>query len=56
MGSAQKINSDILVSGGGIAGLTFAMLMANLGLSVHVIDPASPKNWTPPRHPAAPLP
>ena len=49
--SKQKnINSDILVSGGGIAGLTFAMLMANLGLSVHVIDPASPEKL----HDAAP--
>lgn len=43
MGSTKNINSDILVSGGGIAGLSFAMLMANLGLSVHVVDPASPE-------------
>ncbi len=36
------IQCDILVSGGGIAGLTFGLLMAGLGLNVHIIDPLDP--------------
>lgn len=42
MASTKNISCDILVSGGGIAGLTFALLMARLGLNVHVIDPLDP--------------
>lgn len=43
MTKSKIIQADILVSGGGIAGLTFALLMAGLGLNVHVIDPLDPK-------------
>lgn len=34
---------DILVIGGGAAGLTLSVLLGQAGLSVHVVDPAPPK-------------
>ena len=43
MTRTKKKSCDILVSGGGIAGLTFAMLMANLGLTVDLVDPINPE-------------
>jgi len=34
--------ADIIISGGGIAGLTLALLLGNEGMKVHLIDPAPP--------------
>ncbi|NNL74006.1 MAG: NAD(P)-binding protein, partial [Silicimonas sp.] len=35
-------NTDIFVSGGGIAGLTAALTLSRLGLSVTLADPSPP--------------
>ena len=42
MAKTKNSTADIIVSGGGIAGLTFALLMADLGLDIHLIDPSAP--------------
>lgn len=42
MAKTKNSTADIIISGGGIAGLTFALLMADLGLDIHVIDPGAP--------------
>lgn len=42
MAKTKNSTADIIISGGGIAGLTFALLMANLGLDIHLIDPSAP--------------
>ncbi|MCC7304987.1 MAG: UbiH/UbiF/VisC/COQ6 family ubiquinone biosynthesis hydroxylase [Alphaproteobacteria bacterium] len=39
----RKKKSDLIISGGGIAGLTLASLLGGAGLSVHLIDPAPPQ-------------
>ena len=35
--------ADILISGGGIAGLTLALLLSDIGLTIHVLEPFPPK-------------
>jgi 2-octaprenyl-6-methoxyphenol hydroxylase len=35
--------TDLVISGGGIAGLSLAALLGKAGLGVHIIDPAPPK-------------
>lgn len=34
--------ADIVISGGGIAGLTLAVLLGNAGLTIHLVEPAPP--------------
>lgn len=43
---AQR-NADLLIAGGGIAGLTLALLLAKAGLDVHLADQSPPENMTP---------
>jgi len=43
MAKTKNSTADIIVSGGGIAGLGFALLMADLGLDIHLIDPSAPQ-------------
>lgn len=42
MAKKKNLYVDILISGGGVPGLTFALLMAQLDLNVAVIDPHKP--------------
>jgi 2-octaprenyl-6-methoxyphenol hydroxylase len=44
MTKTKNLTGDLIVCGGGIAGLTFAVLMADLGLEVHLIEPSPPKS------------
>lgn len=44
MSNNKNLYVDILVSGGGVPGLTFALLMAELGLKIAIIDPHKPKS------------
>lgn len=39
----KQTKADIIISGGGIAGLTLGILMGQAGLDVHLIDTAAPK-------------
>lgn len=39
----QTNHFDIIISGGGVAGLTFGLLMADLGLDIAIIEPYPPK-------------
>jgi 2-octaprenyl-6-methoxyphenol hydroxylase len=39
----KTLKADLVISGGGIAGLALAALMGRAGLSVHILDPAPPK-------------
>ncbi len=49
----QRVQTDILVSGGGIAGLTAACVFASAGVDVICVDPAAP--ITEPANPKADL-
>ncbi len=40
----QLINTDVIISGAGPAGLTLSLLLARTGFSVVLIDPEAPKN------------
>lgn len=43
MSKTQKYSADVLISGGGIAGLTLAALLGQSGVRVHIIEPAPPQ-------------
>lgn len=43
MSMAQKYRAEILIVGGGAAGLTLALLLANAGVKPHIIEPFPPK-------------
>ena len=44
MSSKTKIaKADVIISGGGVAGLALAALLGQAGLDIHVIDPAPPQ-------------
>ena len=43
-----QMKTDIVVSGGGIAGLGLGILLAGAGLDVHLIDAAPPSTKSPP--------
>lgn len=43
-----QMKTDIVVSGGGIAGLGLGILLAGAGLDVHLIDAAPPSSKSPP--------
>lgn len=49
MANSKNIKVDLVISGGGIAGLSLALLMAGIGLDVHVIDPVDPTKLTAPK-------
>lgn len=40
----KALETDILIAGGGIAGLTLAALLGQAGLRVHIVDPAPPES------------
>lgn len=52
MADSKKNHAGVVISGGGIAGLTFALLMADLGLNVHLIDPVDPARFSAPPKPS----
>ncbi|MFN3700278.1 MAG: FAD-dependent monooxygenase [Alphaproteobacteria bacterium] len=52
MTKTKNLTGDLIVCGGGIAGLTFAVLMADLGLDVHLIEPIAPKTSKAPKAPS----
>jgi 2-octaprenyl-6-methoxyphenol hydroxylase len=39
----QRFNTDIVVIGGGIAGLALAVLLGRAGIGVHLVDPKGPE-------------
>lgn len=43
MAKNKSETADCIISGGGIAGLTLALLLENHGLNVHLLDPYPPK-------------
>ncbi len=43
MNEKEKTNCDVLISGGGVPGLTLAILLGDLGLDVVVCDPHPPE-------------
>lgn len=44
MSSKTKIaKADVIISGGGVAGLALAALLGQAGLDIHIIDPAPPQ-------------
>lgn len=49
MANSKNIKVDLVISGGGIAGLSLALLMAGIGLDVHVIDPVDPAKLSAPK-------
>jgi len=49
MENSKNIEGGLVISGGGIAGLTLALLMAGIGLDVHVIDPIDPQQLKEPK-------
>jgi len=45
MSMDQKYSADLLIVGGGVAGLTLSVLLARAGLNVHVVEPYPPCNF-----------
>jgi 2-polyprenyl-6-methoxyphenol hydroxylase-like FAD-dependent oxidoreductase len=41
----KKIETDIVISGGGVAGLTAAAAFGTAGFDVVIVDPAPPVTW-----------
>ncbi|MGH1375775.1 MAG: FAD-dependent monooxygenase [Alphaproteobacteria bacterium] len=44
MSTNQKYRADILIIGGGVAGLSLAMLLGKSGVKVHLVEPFPPKS------------
>jgi 2-octaprenyl-6-methoxyphenol hydroxylase len=43
MPKTQSVKADVIISGGGVAGLVVAALLGQAGLDIHIIDPAPPQ-------------
>lgn len=46
MSTNQKYRADILIIGGGVAGLTLAILLGKAGVKVHIVEPFPPKSFS----------
>lgn len=42
----KEVQGDLIVVGGGVAGLTLAKLMGNIGLHVHLVEPYPPEAFS----------